>query len=293
MHKKKMNRALFTDVMLSVPALIGYTVLFIIPVFIGIYYSMTNWNGISKTYSFTGIANYVKLIGDIRFLRTIGFTMKYTVILTAGTLLMSLLTALVLNSKPRGEKFFKTFFFFPCLFSMITTGLLFREIFSMAIPKIGSAIGSEVFSKSMLSNPNLAIYAIEFVNIWGAMAIPTVLLLAALKNVPRDLYEVVNLDGGNAWHAFKAVTMPFILPTISMIFIISLKSGLSVYEIITVLTAGGPGRSTESIAYIIYTKGFSENQYAYAAAMSVVMFIFMSVISLIYIKATKGKEVNV
>lgn len=291
--RKKRDRALIVDTVISIPALIGYTVFFFAPVVLGIWYSMTDWNGISRDYSFIGLQNYARLLKDARFLRVIGFTLRYTALMVAGTLLIALLTALVLNAKPLGWQFCKAVFFLPCLFSLITTGLLFKEIYSKALPILGQAVGSTLFSKSLLSSSKYAIYAVAAVNLWGSVPIPTVLFFAALKNVPGDLYEVADIDGGSSWQKFRNITLPYILPTVGMVFVTSLKGGLATYEYIAVLTAGGPGRATESLAYLIFQKGFAESQYSYASAMSFVMFLFMVVISGVYLAATRRKEVSV
>ncbi len=291
--RKKRDRALIVDTVISFPALIGYTVFFFAPVVLGIWYSMTNWNGISRDYDFIGLQNYARLLNDARFLRVIGFTLRYTALMVAGTLLIALLTAMVLNAKPLGWQFCKAVYFLPCLFSLITTGLLFKEIYSKALPLLGQAAGSALFSKSLLSSSKYAIYAVAAVNLWGSVPIPTVLFFAALKNVPGDLYEVADIDGGSSWQKFRNITLPYILPTVGMVFVTSLKGGLATYEYITVLTSGGPGRATESLAYLIFQKGFTENQYSYASAMSFVMFLFMVVISGAYLAATRRKEVSV
>ncbi|MDD3334494.1 MAG: sugar ABC transporter permease [Eubacteriales bacterium] len=289
--KKKLDRTFKTDVLLSLPALVAYLLLFVTPVLIGIWYSFTDWNGISRNYDFIGLKNYAKLFMDQRFLRVIGFTLRYTGYLIMGVLLVSLLTALVLNAKPKGWSFFKAVFFLPCLFSLVTTGLLFKEIYSEALPLLGQAVGSELLSRSLLSNSSYAIYAVLLVNLWSSVAIPTVLIFAALKSVPKDLYEVADIDGGSGWDKFKAITVPYLIPTLNMVFVTTLKGGLCTYEYITVLTAGGPGRATESLAYIIYIKGFNENAYAYASAMSVVMFLAMVFVSFIYFRLVNRKEV--
>jgi raffinose/stachyose/melibiose transport system permease protein len=284
---------LVTDVILSLPAFIGYTLIFALPVFVGLYYSLTDWDGIGKSYNFIGMQNYIDLITDKRVLDTIALTLKYTGMLVICVLVISMLTALVLNSKPFGWRFFKAWFFVPCLFSLITTGLLFKELFADAIPLLGQILENGPMSKNLLTSSKTAIYAVLFVNVWGAVCLPTVLLFAALKSVPQYLYEVADLDGAGAFVKFRVISVPYILPTISMVLLTTLKGGLSMYEYSLVLTSGGPGRATQTVTYLIYEYGFETHKYAYASALSFVMLIFMVLISVIYYtRVASGKDVD-
>ena len=290
--KKKRNSILITDVVLTLPALLGYSLLVVVPILMGFWYSLTDWNGISRSLNFIGFQNYIELFTDRRFLRVIGFTFRYAAYLVVGILIVSSVIALILHAKPKGWTFFKTVFFLPCLFSLVTMGLLFREVFSKALPIVGEVLGSDVLSKSLLSNSKYAIFAVLYTNVWSAIAIPTVLLFATLKSIPKDLYEVADIDGGNYWNKFRHITLPYLIPTLNMVFVTSLKGGLGVFEYVMVLTQGGPGRATESLAYLIYNKGFNESSYAYASSMSFFMFLVMAVISLSYFRIFKRKEVD-
>lgn len=280
------------DVMLTLPGLILYACLFMVPVIMGIFYSFTNWNGVSRSYDIIGLENYKKLFQDTRFLGSLGFTVTYTVLLIIGVVVISLTTALILNSNIKFPGFFKSMFFFPAVLSLMTVGLIFKEIYYRAVPMLGGFLGIEALTTNILANPKLAMYGILFANIWTASAIPMVLFYAGLQNVPTDLYEAAGIDGATFWQKFKCITIPYILPTFSMVFILQLKSGLSVFDYIMALTGGGPGGATESIGVLIYKGAFEERRFGYAVSESVVLLFIIAIISFIQVKMSSNKEVS-
>ena len=281
-----------TDFLITIPGLVLYAFLFMVPVGMGIYYSFTDWNGGSKSYDIIGFQNYIKLFSDKRFLGAMGFTVKYTVLLITGVVIISLTTALILNSSIKFSDFFKSMFFFPAVLSLMTVGLIFKEIYYRALPLLGGLLNIEVLKTNILANPDLAMYGILFANIWTASAIPMVLFYAGLKNVPTDLYEAAGIDGATVWQKFKSITIPYILPTFSMVFILQLKNGLSVFDYVMALTGGGPGGATESIGVLIYKGAFEERRFGYAVSESVILLIVIAAVSLVQVKMTKSKEVN-
>lgn len=281
-----------TDFLITIPGFLLYSFLFMVPVCMGFYYSFTNWNGVSKNYDFVGIQNYIKLFSDTRFLGSLKFTVKYTVLLIIGVVVISLTTALILNSRIKFGDFFRSMFFFPAVLSLMTVGLIFKEIYYRAVPLLGEFLNIEVLKTNILSNPDLAMFGILIANVWTASAIPMVLFYSGLKNVPLDLYEAASIDGATFWQKFKSITVPYILPTFSMVFILQLKAGLGVFDYIMALTGGGPGGATESIGTLIYKGAFEERRFGYAVAESIVLLVIIAAISLIQVKMTQKNEVS-
>lgn len=290
-HDRKANRqqnrafALFT-----VPGFLLYCAFFITPVVMGIYYSLTDWNGISRSYNMIGLRNYQKLIRNSQFQGSLLFTVQYTVLLVVFTIVLSLILALLLNRKIKGLSFFRTIYFIPAVLSLLTVGLIFNQIYYRVIPPIGQLLGSSLLSQNLLSNPSTAIWSILFVNLWQGVAIPTLLLLAGLQSIPTDLYEAAALDGASVWQRFRAITIPFLLPVISVVFVLTLKGGLMVFDYIMAMTQGGPGNSTLSVSMLIYTHGFTQNKYAYSIAEAIVIGLLIAVISGIQIYASNRKK---
>ncbi|PNV61946.1 sugar ABC transporter permease [Clostridium sp. chh4-2] len=289
--RKRPKEKSITFACFTIPGLILYSVFFILPIGMGIYYSMTNWNGISPHFDFIGLKNYAKLFADKRFFKSLTFNLQYSILLIIGIVGLSLILALLLNSKIKGITTFRAFYFLPAVLSAMTVGLIFNQIFYRMLPVIGKSLHIEVLSTNILANPNLAIYGILFVNIWQGSAIPTVLFLAGLQTIPIDLYEAAALDGANSWHRFKKITVPFLVPVLSVVLVMVLKSGIMVFDYIKSLTEGGPAGKTESIAMLIYNQGFVENRYSYSIAEAIITGLIICAISVAQIAISNKKKV--
>lgn len=280
-----------THFLFVLPSLTLYTVFSIFPILLGIFYSFTDWDGIKKDYNFVGLRNYVKMFSDKRFLHSVSFNLRYTVLLVIGVTVISVCIGLLLNQKIRGRSFFRSAYFFPAVISSLTGGLIFNQIYGKGIPFIGALLGIGFLEKNILTNKIGAQMGILIVNLWQGVAIPTVLVLSALQTVPQELLESASLDGANRWQIFRYLTFPFLLPTISIIIILTLKSGLMLYDYVMALTTGGPARATESLTMLIYTQAFDEMKFSYSIAESIVVSGVIILISVAQIWNTNRKKV--
>lgn len=258
----------------------------------GIYYSFTNWDGFRRSYQFVGLKNFIKVLGDPRISKSMGFTFSYTVMLIAGTLVISLALAILLNSKLKLQGFFRSMYFFPAVLSLITVGLIFNQIFYQVLPAFGKSLGIEILSTNILANKNLAPFGILFVNLWQGVAVPTVLLLAALQSVPHELIEAAVIDGATGLKRFLTVQVPFLIPVINIILILSLRNGLTLFDYVQAMTGGGPARSTESIGFLIYSYAFKEMNFSYGITVAVMLFLIIGVISVFQMKLLNRFEVK-
>lgn len=283
---KKITFALFT-----LPGFTLYSVFFILPVIMGIYYSMTDWNGISRKFNIIGFENYSNVFRDKRFLNAILFNLKYCILLTICIVVLGIILAILLNSRIKGITVFRAIYFFPAVLSMLTVGLIFNQIFYRAIPPIGQALGIKFLSNNILSDANTAIFGILFVNVWQGVAIPTLLFLAGLQTVPQELYETAALDGANAWQRFRYITMHFLIPVTSVVMVLTVKSGLMVFDYVKSMTDGGPGGATESVSLLIYSNAFVENKFSYAIAEAMIVGIIIAIISAVQISISNRKKV--
>lgn len=288
---KKINSRDITMFLFTVPGTLLYLIFFVYPILVGVYYSMTDWNGISKNYNFIGLKNYIEIIHDSRFQNSFLFTLRYALLLLAAGVVISILLALLLNSKIKAKSVFRSVFFFPAVISMLTAGLIFNEIFFRVLPQIGAVLNIEVLKTSILSNATLAQYGIMFVHLWQAVAIPTVLLMAGLQSIPQELVESASLDGAGKWQVFKNITIPFLLPIITVVVVLMFKDGLMLFDYVVGLTQGGPAGSTESVALLIYNHGFKEMKFSYGIAESVILCIVVCTISFIQISINNKKKV--
>lgn len=273
------------------PNLLLYSLLSIVPIVLGLYYSFTDWNGIGKNYDYVGFSNYVKIITDRRFQKAVLFNIRYAAMLIVCVMLISVILALLLNSKIRGQGFFRAVYFFPACVSMLTIGLIFNYIFFQGIPSIGDSLGIEALQKNILSGRKTAIYGILITNVWKSVAIPTVLVLSALQTIPAEIMEAATVDGANGRQRFFYITLRYILPILSIIFVLVLKEGLMIYDYIMAMTSGGPAGATESITLSIYRIGFEDMKFGYAISQAMIVAAIIAVISIMQIRFTDKRKI--
>ena len=275
----------------TVPATVLYCIFFIYPIAIGIMYSFTDWNGLAKDFKFIGLANYIEAFTNKRFQNAVLFNIKFTILAVILVVGISLILALIFNSDIRLKSFFRGIFFFPAVLGMLVVGLIFNEIFYRVVPVIGKAMNISCLSTNILASKSTAMYGVLIVHVWLAVAMATVMLLAGLQSTPMELYEAAELDGANKWQRFRYITMPFLLPVLSVVLILQIKNGLTVYDIIVALTNGGPGGATESLSILIYNHGFKEVKFSYAIAEAIILTIVICAISFVQTSISNKKKV--
>lgn len=276
---------------LSLHGVILYTLFFIMPVILGLFYSMTDWNGISRSFNFIALENYFRIARDSRVFSSLRFNFLYMLVFVVAVNFQAMLLALLLNSaKLKFRRTFRAIFFFPAVLSMVVVGLIFDQIFYHVIPRLGDLTGWEFLMRNLLGRGETAIWGVLFVSIWRNTAVPMVLLIAGLQTVPGELIEASILDGTNAVQRFFAVIFPFLVPALNMTLVLTIKHGIMVFDVIMAMTGGGPGRATEAIGLLVYNVGFDEMRFGYASALSFLLFGIIALISMIQIKVLKTRE---
>lgn len=244
--KKKISERTRTLFLFTLPSVVMYTVFFTVTMAIGIYYSFTDWNGISASYKIIGIGNYIKALMDRKFQAALKFNFVYTFLFVLILIVISLLVAICLNNLTKTSTIFRSIYFLPAVLSMVTVGLIWNELFYRALPVIGKALNIGWLSNSLLGNKTTAMFGILIVNLWQGCSIPIVLFLAGLQSVPSELYEAATIDGANRWDKFKSITFPFLIPVLNMVIITQVKAGLTIFDYIMAMTNGGPGGATQA-----------------------------------------------
>ena len=253
--------------------LILQAIFFYFPLVQGAFYSFTNWTGLTYNYKFVGINNYKLLFMDQNFAKSIGFTAILTICLIVGEIVIGILVARALNSKIKGQTFFRAWFFFPAVLSGLTVALIFKQVFNYGLPAIGNALHIEWLQTSLLGTNTGAVIATIFVLLWQGVAMPIIIFLAGLQSIPDEIKEAAEMDGANNRQIFWNIELPYMLPSISMVFILALKSGLTAFDQIFAMTAGGPNNSTTSLGLLVYNYAFNNNSFGYANA-KLLCFIF-------------------
>jgi raffinose/stachyose/melibiose transport system permease protein len=287
--KKPKNIAIY---LMTIPAVVLFATFHTFPAIQGIFYSFTNWDGLSFDYDFVGLKNYYYLFQDENVLNSYLFTFKFAFVSTILVNVLSLLIAMGLNANIKFKNFFKAVYFLPNILSVLIVGYIFNYLFANVIPLLGEKLGIDFLSTNILGKEKWAWIGIVIVAVWQACAFNTILYLAGLQTVPAELYEAASIDGANKWQSFWHITFPMIAPFFTINMVLAMKNFLMVFDHVVALTGGGPGRSTESISLLIYNGGFQGGEFAYQSANAVIYFIVIMVVSLLQIKFLQKREVD-
>ena len=275
--------------MISLPILALFICFNTIPLIRGVYYSFTNFKGFGS-YDWVGFRNYADLFTDTRGLKSYLFTFKLAVFTTIIVNVISLILAMALNSSIRFKSFFRGAYFLPNVLGALVVGYIFNYFFTYILPAFAQMVGIEALSGSILSKEGLAWIGIMIVCAWQAIAMNTIIYISGLQTVPEDVYEAGGLDGATGWNQFRHLTLPLIMPFVTINLVLCGKNFLMVFDQIMALTKGGPAQSTESISYLIYNNGMSGGQFGFQSANAVVFFIVIVAISVAQMKFSSKKE---
>ena len=276
-----------------VPAFIIYTVLMIIPIIGAFGLSFTDWNGISADYDFVGIQNYLSMLSDARLGNAVAVTLKITVTVVLVVNILGLFIAILLSQAGKLTNIFRSVFFLPYVLSTVAISFIWLAILSYTgvLNSLLEIVGLGNLINDYIGNAPNAIKSICIIEIWRTLGFHMVLYLASIQTVPRDLYEACIVDGGNKWQQFRYVTLPMIVPGISISVVMSIMTEMKQYDIVKVITNGGPGYSTETITYNIVTQAFGNNMLGYSSAIAVFLFVIIAAISVLQIQLSKKLEV--
>lgn len=262
-------------------------IFFYAPMAQGFYYSFTNWTGLTNNYDLIGFQNYQAILSDQRFMKSVSFTVIFTIGLIVGEVLIGIMVARFLNRKIKGVGFFRTAYFFPAVLSTVTLGLIFKQVFNYGLPQLGEKLGIGFLEQNLIANEKTVFWGVLFVALWQGVAMPIVIFLAGLQSIPEEILEAASIDGATNRQKFRHIELPYLLPSLSMVFIMALKSGLTAFDLIFALTGGGPSDKTTTLGLLVYNYAFKSNQYGYANAIAVVLFLVIAVISIIQIRLSK------
>lgn len=266
-------------------------IFFYAPMVQGFYYSFTNWTGLTNNYDLIGFKNYQTILTDQKFMKSVSFTVIFTIGLIVGEVLIGIFVARFLNRKMKGVGFFRTAYFFPAVLSTVTLGLIFKQVFNYGLPQLGEKLGIGFLEQNLIANEKTVFWGVLFVALWQGVAMPIVIFLAGLQSIPEEILEAASMDGATSGQKFRHIELPYLLPSLSMVFIMALKSGLTAFDLIFALTGGGPSDKTTTLGLLVYNYAFKNNQYGYANAIAVVLFLVIAIISMLQIRLSKRFEV--
>lgn len=274
------------------PLMVSYILFFIIPVIQGIGYSFYNWNGISVAKEYIGFKNYINLLSDKDYWGTLGFTFKYAVFSIILTNVIALLMALWVNSKLRTALVARVCFFLPNVLSAVIIGMMWRFIFNQAGGNLAKITGIEILGTKILASTDTAWIAILIVSLWTGCGYNMIIYVAGLVSIDRTYYESAAIDGASKFKSFFYITLPLMMPSITVTLFNTTASAFRMFDLNLSLTNGGPGKVTTGMALDVYHTAFTENRMGYAQAKSVILLVIVVLVVAIQMQFTRKKEVE-
>lgn len=273
------------------PSLFAFLVVIFIPLIVGIYYSFTDWNGISTNINFVGFENYIKAFSDEGFRNSFFFTAKFTVASVITINAIGFALALLVTRESKISNLLRTIFFMPNLIGGLILGFIWQFIFVNVFNSIGQALGQE-WMMGWLSNSTTGFWGMVIIMAWQMSGYVMVIYVAGLQNVPPELNEAAKIDGANIWQRIRLITFPMIRPAFTISLFLTLSNSFKLFDQNLALTNGGPGNATQMLALNVYQTAFSYNKMNLAQAKAVIFFVLVAIITLVQVYLTKKDEVE-
>lgn len=271
------------------PNFIGYFLFIFLPVIFTFVLCVMKWDGSSAPMEFVGLQNFVKLFHDSSFIISFKNTIYYAVFTVPLTMVAALLIAILLNSKIKGIVIYRTAFFFPYVASLVAVGAVWNMLFQPEFGPINEFLKwiGIVNPPKWCASTDWAMSVIIIVSVWKYMGYYMVVYLAALQGISGDLYEAASIDGATGFKKFRYITLPMLKPTTFFVIIMMTIQCFKVFDLIYVMTGGGPGCAINMLVNHIYNAAFVDFKFGYASASALVLFTVVLVVTLVQFQGEK------
>ena len=271
------------------PALIGFIAFFLIPTVRGIYLSFTEYSILGEP-SWIGIKNYITILGDELFWNAMGVTLQY-VGLNIGFHTVIAHSLAPLMHRVAKSTFIRGALLMPFLVANVVVALLWFWMLDYQIGIVNEIISWLGLPRiAFFGSEQWAIPTIAGVNVWRHMGYTALLIFAGLQSIPQHVYEVASLDGASPTRTFWSITMPLLRPVMVLVLVVTVIGSFQVFDTVAVTTGGGPINASRVIQMYIYQKAFSESDFGYASALSVILFLILALVAFVQMKFLKGNE---
>ncbi len=275
------------------PVTIFFCLVFVIPFLSGIYYSFTEWNGVDQKAIWIGWENFVTIVTqDAQFLKSFGFTVKFTIVTLVLTNVLAFLFALALVQPLKTRNALRTAFFLPNVIGGVLLGFIWRFIFVNGFSTLGQLTGIAVLQQPWLGTPETGFWGVVLVYTWRSVGYLMIIYVANLLNIDKAQLEAAQIDGAQGFSLFRYMIFPLVMPAITVCLFLTLSWTFKSFDIVISLTQGGPFRSTETVALNIYLEAFSYGNYGVGAAKALMYFLIVGIFTLTQVNLTKKAEVE-
>lgn len=275
------------------PATLFFVLIVVIPFLLGLYYAFTDWNGISRHANVVGLRNFLHIFSkDPSFLASFWFTAKFTIL---GVLLCNVVgfaLAYFLTKRLFTRNILRTVFFMPHVIGGLLLGFIWQFIFVRGFASLGESTGIPFFSLPWLGTEATSFWAIVIVFVWQNAGYLMAIYISALNNVPAALIEAAKIDGADRSQVLRHIVVPLVMPAVTVCLFLTISWSFKLFDLNLSLTKGGPFKSTESVALNIYNEAFNISRFGMGSAKAIIFFLVVALISILQVRATKRKEVE-
>lgn len=288
------------------PVLLAFVIVIVVPFFLGVYYSFTNWSATARANDvlrLIGFANYAAILKDRSFAYSFILTVVYTLLNMALINVVSFGLAMLVTQKLKGRNVYRAGFFIPNLIGGLILGYIWQFIFNNAVPSIGTALGLASWASAenlLLARSNTALLAMVLVGAWQYAGYVMVIYVAAIEAMPQELIEAAQIDGASPLRRLVAITLPMMRQAFTITLFLTLVNSFKQFDVNVSLTAGGPSAmfmgqpiyGTQLLAMNIYNQGFKSDDMAGGQARAVVFFLVLVIVSTIQVSINKKREIE-
>ncbi len=283
-----------TALIFIAPFFAGFAVFYLVPLLYSVFLSLVNFNSLGqiRTNEFFGLRNYLRALGDrlamASFLRSFFFSLIYV----AGIIITSLFLALLLNRRLFLRTMSRTMIYMPYVANVIAIGIVWTIVLNPYEGPINALLRlagvPEASLPQWLLGVRSSLPTIAWIKVWQNLAFQTIVFLAALQDVPRELYECAQIDGAGWWRSFLRITLPMISPTSFFLIVVTVIGSFNSFALVKALTDGGPGSASRIITLFIYEQAFKYSYYSYSNALACLLFLFILLVTLLQWRAQKA-----
>ncbi len=284
-------KKVYPSYMLILPLAV-FLVFFVLPSTVGYFYAFTDWNQYTTDLSFVGLKNFVEVLSNRSLTTAFVNTMIFAIVKTVGVTILGFVFALALNRKLKSTNVLRTIYFIPAIFSALIVGLIFSALFDYHTGVINQALIAlklEEWTQQWLGLRIPALVTINLAEIWRSLGYAMVITLAGLQSISSDYMEAAMVDGATGWVRFKSIILPLIMPSVNVNILFSLIYGLKMFDLVYVLTQGGPGHDTETFGTLIMNE-MSKGRFAQSVAVNFVFTILLILAAVAYQKFSSRWE---
>ena len=291
MNKKKVYPYWFLIIPLAL-----YGVFFLLPSILGVFYSLTDWNARSMgEVNFVGLKNYIEIFtSDKNYLSGIGHTLMFTIVSNIVKLVPALFLAIMLQEGLKGKNFYRTILYLPSILPFVIIGITFKSVLNYdngLLNNFLDMVHLGFLKQKWLSDLNIVWGSVIGVDAWRGIGYVMTIFIAGLGAIPKTYYEAAQIDGANVWQRLKSITLPMLTGSIMINLVFGITYGLKVFDIIYVLTNGGPGHATEVVTTYSYQM-YADGAYGMSTAFNTILLILTAIAGIFVVKNMSKKEVQ-